>query len=154
MMPEKEALARQIAKRMKRDADETVHVNGVDIPLWRVIEMAMDRVRSPKLRNVLEMKGEHKPDSLKVRIERLFRKLFRRNSEWTHPADGLPPRAAEEGEDSVVSIACLVKWSGGVHHANLLFGTPVGSHRWMVKIHDEINYVHVLEIDGWMAIPK
>jgi hypothetical protein len=147
----KEALARQIIRRMHRDPDEVVPVpGGGELPLWKVAADAMERIPAP-LRALLDAQGRSKPLTARQTLGRWLRRL-RHDSVWTDPRDGLPPAVNEGG---VLSDVVLVKRVDKIETAVLLYGTPIGSHRWILnKDQPDEHYLHVLDIDGWRELEE
>lgn len=143
----RDALARQIAHRMRRDPNEMVTLtSGETLALWQIIARTMDSIPAP-LRTLLDMQGRSKAKTLRQRLGGFLRRL--RHSEWTDPRDGLP--AFEH--DDVLSNPVLVKHMDKIKSAVLLCGSPVGSHRWILdKDLPTEHYLHVLDIDGWKEL--
>lgn len=148
--PRREALARQIAERMKRDPDERIELpSGENLPLWRVIAKTMDAIPAP-IRTLMDMQGKKPHKTLYQRLATAFRR-FKKSDGWIDPRDSLPERQG----DGVLSHLVLVKVMDKVKPAVLLYGTPVGSHRWIMnKDRPDEHYVHVLDIDGWQEMKK
>lgn len=146
--PRREALARQICERMKRDADERIELpSGENLPLWKIAARAADAIPA-SLRTMMDKQGQNKPKSLRQRLAMLFRR-YRRADGWINPRDALPERQGE----GVLSNLVLVKVMDKVKPAVLLYGTPIGSHRWILnKDRPDEYYAHVLDIDGWQEM--
>lgn len=144
----RDMLAREIARRMRRDPNEEITLpSGETLPLWQIIGRTMDAIPAP-LRTVLAMQGRSKGKSLRQRLAGMVRRL-RPSDGWTDPRDGLPP--FEDG--GVLSNPVLVKHLDKIKVAVLLCGSPVGSHRWILdKDLPTERYIHVLDIDGWKEI--
>lgn len=147
---QREALARQIITRMRRNPDEMITLpSGETLPLWKIAGKAMDGLPAP-VRALLDAQGKPKRRTLRQALARVLRRL-RKNDGWIDPRDGLPAAS----EDGVLSELVLVKRMDETTTAVLLFGSPVGSHRWIFnKDRPDEHYVHVLDIDGWMEMRK
>lgn len=146
----REALARQIATRMRRSPDEQITLpSGETKPLWKIVDSVMEKLPA-SARTLLDAQGKPKRRTLRQLLARWYRRLFKR-SEWVDPRDGLP----EVSEDGVLSELVLVKRMDKTHIAVLLFGSPVGSNRWIID-KDKLTerYLHVLDIDGWQKLEK
>lgn len=146
----REALARQLAERMRRNPDEPVQLpSGEVLSLWKVVARTMDSIPAP-VRTLLDAQGRSKGKTLRQRVASWFRRL-RPSNGWIDPRDRLPPIA----DDGVLSETVLVKLVDKVEPAALLYGTPVGSHRWIFNKNRPTEYYrHVLDIDGWREMDK
>ena len=146
----REALARQIAERMHRSPDEQFTLpSGETMPLWKIVDRAMNAIPAP-LRTLMDNQGRRKRDTPRAWLARMLRRL-RRFDGWHDPRDRLP----ELSDNGVLSELVLVKHMDKIKPAVLLYGTPVGSHRWIIdKDKPTEHYIHLLDIDGWQEMGK
>lgn len=146
---QQEALARQIIRRMHRDPDERVTVDGESVPLWKIAWRVMDKM-PVSARTALDAIGQRKRRPWRAVLTSWWVKITGQSDGWIDPAVNLPDRSEA---DLALSEVVLIKREGKVQPAVLLFGSPVGSHRWIINM-DQPNeyYVHVLDIYGWREI--
>lgn len=152
MTDDREKLARTLVKISGNDPDQLIRLpTGETTPLWAIAARSMDRLPMASLRTVLDARAR-KADKPGLPMSRFLAgyltfKEFLRGG-WISPKDRLPPR---RDEDSVLSEIVSVKRYGVVQDAQLLYGTPVGSHRWVFGPQE---FAHVLDIQGWKYITK
>ena len=152
MTDDREKLARALVKISKNDPDQLVLLStGETTPLWEIAARAMDKLPKASLRTALDARAR-KTDGAGLSASRLlqgylsFKELI--HGGWISPKDRLPPRS---NEDDVLSEVVSVKRHGTVREGQLLYGTPIGSHRWVFGAQE---FAHVLDIQGWKHIKK
>lgn len=146
----REALARQLAKRMRRSPDEQITLpSGETLPLWMIVDKTMNALPAP-LRAILDAQGEPKRRTL-IQVLAGWLRGLRKSDGWINPRDQLPVFS----DEGVLSELVLVKRMDKTQPAVLLSGTPIGSHRWIFnKDRADEYYAHVLDIDGWRTLEK
>jgi hypothetical protein len=151
MMDDREKLARTLVRISGNDPDQLVPLQPGELtPLWEIAARSLDKLPAASLRTMLDRQARATgKETLSVsgfrRAFLAFKQALRGG--WISPRDDLPPRSKDE--DSALSEPVLVKHYGRVEEARLLYGTPVGSHRW---IFGPQEFAHVLDIQGWKHI--
>lgn len=143
---EKEKLARQIIRIMGHDPDQEIHLPSGEVTvLWRVAVKAMSKLPLASLRTHLDSLRLGPSRARPPMLLKLHQQLHRG---WTKPKYMLPPRvfAGVTSEPVIVLLE-----DGSERPAELLYGTPVGSHRWVMLDTEEgeHEFRHVLDVAGW-----